>query len=313
MLGINLLRRSVEAAGPRALWWPTIGAVHGLRRGVIVVVISAVAGGASAPAPAGIPDRRLIVEGDVGDGAVHQAAARRSDWAWRGRVAPGKAVEIRGVNGDLHAEAADGDEVEVLARFGGEESASESIRMVVLPHDAGVTICAVYPSGGADRGSDCRPDRLEQVAARGNDVEVDFRVRVPPGVGFVGRTVNGDIDAVGLGGYVKAQTVNGEIDVVTGDWAEATTVNGSIHASLARAEWSGTLYFESTLGGIVLDLPAELNSDIALLTVDGNLSVEYPVTVDGAFSPRRLKGRVGTGGRTLSAKTVKGNIQLRRS
>ena len=44
------------------------------------------------------------------------------DFQWRGRVAAGKTVEIKGVNGAIDATAASGDEVEVTATKKGRRS-----------------------------------------------------------------------------------------------------------------------------------------------------------------------------------------------
>ncbi|MBI3667430.1 MAG: hypothetical protein HY236_14595 [Acidobacteria bacterium] len=41
--------------------------------------------------------------------------AGQSPFPWRGRVAPGLAVEIKGINSNVSAEAASGNEVEVTA------------------------------------------------------------------------------------------------------------------------------------------------------------------------------------------------------
>ena len=50
------------------------------------------------------------------------------DFQWHGRVAAGKTVEIKGVNGAIDATAADGDEVEVTATKRGRRSDPGSVR-----------------------------------------------------------------------------------------------------------------------------------------------------------------------------------------
>ena len=47
------------------------------------------------------------------------------------------------------------------------------------------------------------------MSVRDNDVNVEFRVKVPAGVRFVGRTVNGGIEASGITADAEAHTVNG--------------------------------------------------------------------------------------------------------
>src|SRR6267143_4414391 len=41
--------------------------------------------------------------------------ARADEFRWSGRIAPGAAVEIKGINGDITAEPASGGEVQVVA------------------------------------------------------------------------------------------------------------------------------------------------------------------------------------------------------
>ena len=147
---------------------------------------------------------------------------------------------------------------------------------------------------------------------RNNDTRVTFIVRVPAGVRFVGRTVNGDIEAIDLRSEVEAYTVNGDIEVSTTEHATATTVNGSIGASIG-ADWNGAVEFETVNGSIVLDLPADIDADLEVSTVNGSIDTAFPVTVTGRLSRRRLRGRIGDGGPLLSVTTVNGSVWLRRS
>ena len=60
---------------------------------------------------------------------------------------------------------------------------------------------------------------------------------MPAGVGLLARTVNGSIDAEGLQSDTDETTVNGSVNVSTTGSARATTVNGSITATMDRAVW----------------------------------------------------------------------------
>jgi hypothetical protein len=261
---------------------------------------------------AGPEDQRAGPSLAAGAGAERVAVEQR-DWDWKGRIDRGKYIEIKGVNGEIRAERASGREVEVHARLRGKKSDPESVKMEVVEHNDGVTICAVYPSGDRGGPNTCRPGGRGKMSVRKNDVQVDFTVRVPAGVGFIGRTVNGDVEALGLESDVKVRTVNGGIDISTTGLAEASTVNGSITASMEKADWRGTLEFTTVNGNVTLELPDDVNSEVSVSTVNGRISSDFPLTVKGRFSPRRLKGTIGSGGRTLVVKTVNGNVQLRRA
>src|SRR2546422_9658084 len=78
--------------------------------------------------------------------APRTAAAQR-EFHWKGTVAPGKAIEIKGVNGDVRASAGSGD-VEVTAVKRARKSDPDEVKIEVVQHEDGVTICAVYPSDG---------------------------------------------------------------------------------------------------------------------------------------------------------------------
>jgi len=234
-----------------------------------------------------------------------------TDFQWQGAVAPGQAVEIKGVNGAIEARPSASGQVEVLAERSGRRNDPEEVRIEVVQHGGGVTICAVYPSPN-DEPNECVPGAGGRMRVRNNDVKVRFRVRIPAGVGFTGRTVNGGVDADDLGGNLVLTTVNGSIAFSTTGYAEATTVNGSIRGALGRGDWPDTLQFETVNGSITLDLPEGLSTAVEASTVNGSISTDFPLTVQGRFSRRRLTGTIGGGGRTMELETVNGGISLRK-
>jgi DUF4097 and DUF4098 domain-containing protein YvlB len=235
------------------------------------------------------------------------------EFRWSGRVAAGRTIEIKGINGDVRAAASQGNEVEVTATKTGRRSDSKSVEIRVVEHAGGVTICAVYPNADSNRPNTCTPDEGGHMNTKDNDVEVAFNVRVPQGVRFSGRTVNGGIETSALGSDVDAMTVNGSIKVAAAGVARAKTVNGSIIASLGRADWSGLLDFKTVNGTITLDLPPDTNADVRAETLNGDIATDFPLTIQGRVSRRQLNGTIGSGGRELSLKTVNGSIRLRRT
>jgi DUF4097 and DUF4098 domain-containing protein YvlB len=240
------------------------------------------------------------------------AVAGAEDFQWRGRVAAGKTVEIKGVNGAIDATLADGDEVEVSATKRGRKSDPGAVRIEAVEHAGGVTICAVYPDVDGGR-NECRPGDGGRMRTRNNDTEVHFTVRVPRGVGFAPKTVNGDVEAADLEGDVDAQTVNGSIQISTSGRAEAQTVNGSIRARAGRADWTGDAGFKTVNGSITLTLPPSAGAEVRAQTVNGEIETDFALTVTGRISRRHLSGTIGGGGRTLELETVNGSIQLRKS
>ncbi len=237
-------------------------------------------------------------------------ALRADDFHWQGRVASGATIEVKGVNGGIDAEPASGSEVEVTAGKRARRSNPDDVEIKVVEHTGGVTICAVYPSREG-LPNECRPGSGGRMNTRDNDVNVEFRVRVPAGVRFTGRTVNGAIQARSLPADAEAYTVNGSIRIESAGVARGETVNGSIDAVLGRADWQGELTLKTVNGAIRVDIPSGLNAEVRAQTVNGDISTDFPLTVQGRISKRRIQGTIGSGGRQLDLETVNGGIELR--
>jgi hypothetical protein len=154
-------------------------------------------------------------------------ATQGQDWRWSGAVAAGKTIEIKGVNGDIRAVAGSGSEVVVVAHKTARDDDPAEVKMEVVTHADGVTICAVYPSNGG-RANECAPGNKGHMNTKNNDVTVDFTVEVPAGVKLAGRTVNGDISVERLGADADVSTVNGR-SMSSRRRCAATTVNGSVN------------------------------------------------------------------------------------
>ena len=230
---------------------------------------------------------------------------------WSGKIAAGKTFEVRGVNGPIHAVASSGSEIQLIATRTGRRSDPESVRIEVVPHAGGVTVCAVYPSRDASRPNECRPGGGGRMNVSNNDVNVEFELQIPRDVAFEGRTVNGRIRAE-VDGRAAVSTVNGSIEVLSGTLTEATTVNGSIHAEVRSKTASADDIKLSTVNGSVhLSLPEGVNADVSAKTVNGGITSEFTeIEVRKKWGPRSAEGRLGHGGRELALSTVNGGIRI---
>jgi hypothetical protein len=263
-------------------------------------------------------------------GAVN---AQSNDFRWTGTIPAGKSIEIKGINGAIHAEPAQGNQVEVVAtkrlgdwdhRHGRGDDPSEldSVKIEVVPNDGNVTICAVYPTPNppirrnsrsqADEGpNECKPQAGGRMNVNHNDVAVDFVVRVPAGVRLDARTVNGSVEARDLKSHVNLRTVNGKVFVSTSGTATAETVNGAIDASIGAISGTEPLDFHTVNGSVTLRLPKGANADLHAETSNGHFESEFPITIQH-FSgrQRRVDGTMGSGGRRIDLHTVNGSIRL---
>jgi len=229
---------------------------------------------------------------------------------WRGKVPAGQLVEIRGINGSIHAEPALGNDVEVVAHKTGQlYDDTAGIEVQVVEHNGGVTFCAVYPSPDGRRPA-CQPGASGPLNSISNDVNIDFTVRLPKGVRFVGRTVNGQVEARALQADTEAHTVNGNVRLSTAGAGFGETVNGSIIASVGKINSASK--FSTVNGGITLEMPPSAAAEVHAGTKNGLIHTDFPLEVRDEYAGRHADGVIGHGGPDLTIVTVNGTINLRR-
>jgi hypothetical protein len=228
------------------------------------------------------------------------------EFHWSGKLAADQLVQVKGVNGNIDAEAGGGDQIEVTAEKSGPDA--DRVKIEVVTGGDGVIICAIYPGSS----SSCSPS-WHANNVRGDDTKVHFAIRMPKNLRFSGQSVNGDVTAKAMGRFVRGQSVNGSVRISTSAWGEAETVNGSIRVKMGSADWTGTLTFKSVNGSVEVDLPDDLSADVRFKSLNGRITSDFPITISGGFVGQTAKGRVGNGGRELSIETVNGGVELKKA
>ena len=228
------------------------------------------------------------------------------EYHWKGTLPAENIVFVKNVNGNIEADAAPGNEIEVIAEKSGEHADEAKIAMVQLKD--GVMFCVVYPGWFNDH---CEGSDSHQSGHQGP--KVHFTVHVPENLRFTGENVNGSVVAENMGRFVKASSVNGKVRVSTKSWAELSSVNGSLEAKMGRADWTGTLKLETVNGSISLEMPSDLSADVRFESVNGRLHTEFPMNVQNGVDAHSLRGQIGSGGRELKIETVNGSAEIRKS
>ena len=148
------------------------------------------------------------------------------------------------------------------------------------------------------------------------DAKVSYRVKVPRGIHVRALTVNGNVDIHAVDGFIDAETTNGQIRISEArSSASASTTNGSIRAEFSELRSVDDMNFRTTNGGITVYAPSDLECSLSASTVNGAVSTDFAVTVEGSkgASRKKLKGDINGGGGELSLRTVNGSIALRKS
>jgi DUF4097 and DUF4098 domain-containing protein YvlB len=117
--------------------------------------------------------------------------------------------------------------------------------------------------------------------------------------------VNGRIDFTAQNGGVVLKRVGGTV--------RGSTTNGGVVVELDGPQWDGeTLDVKTTNGGIVMSVPENYSAHLETGTVNGHLSVDFPVTVQGRIT-RELAVNLGSGGPTVRATTTNGGVKIKRT
>jgi len=224
-------------------------------------------------------------------------------WEWHGIVARGKALEIRGITGDIRAIPSDSDEVGVTARIDATDTPG-GVRIRAFEGENGLVVCAVRQG----------TDTCVEESAANSCGRIDFEVHVPTGVRLAAHTVNGGIQAHRLTSDVDAATVNGGVSVSTSGTVKASTVNGSIDASLLKPFWSKAPEFSTVNGRISVQIPHQVKASVQAETRNGTVVSSVP-GFRGKATEQTLNGQIGggsgSGSGPMTMRSVNGSIELR--
>jgi hypothetical protein len=213
----------------------------------------------------------------------------------------GGSFVLENVNGSVHVDGWDRDEVEVSA-VKTSTSESRDVQQVKIEVDNSkpgqIAVHTLYPKG------------------QGAEVAVEYHVHVPYRVllGSIG-TVNGSVIVRGVEGGGELRSVNGNVEVSnsSGRFSERTT-NGDIRLELHELLEGGPMNLETVNGSVLLGLPAGARADLKVLSMNGNVYSELPVPrIAGALAPHAFKAKLGNGGGEISVRTVNGGIRLLQS
>ena len=175
-------------------------------------------------------------------------------------------------------------------------------------------------------------------------VPVSSDVRASSGDGSIAlEGVNGTIALRSGDGSIRATSSSGTVRVTTGDGSinldrvdgvlEATTGDGGVNVtgklsavrarsgdgsiavraqpgSSASSDWEVT----SGDGSVTLEIPDDFSADLDARTGDGGINLDGVSVTDvtGAISRNTVRGRLGSGGRSVRVRTGDGSITLRR-
>lgn len=221
------------------------------------------------------------------------------------RVVPvtpnGRSLDIDGrENGSIRVVSWNGDSVRVTARI--QASARSDAAAQDLLKDVRIVADGrrVYADGARSWG-------------RNESWSVSYVVFVPRRYDLALEAHNGSLGVTGVVGKMELRTENGSVNLadVGGD-VRARTQNGSLNVQLEGGKWDGAgLDAETENGSVRIGIPSSYAAQIETGTVNGRMSTDFPITVQGRIG-RRLSLPLNGGGATLRAITTNGSVSLSR-
>lgn len=267
--------------------------------------------GVEAGLPAALSELRNTF--DVGGAGDHRGPRMTAaPWTYHAKVAPQQWVWIRNSRGSITVEPGTGDSVAVTAVKTYGQGDPASVQLVTAPYPGGIAICAVSAGGDAR----CGPDEngYEMHGPHRTDVAVDFTVRLPSRTRFGAATILGDVHVTAAHAPLVLHTVSGDVDATTTRGpVSARSVNGSVHVRITAFGDTGAVSIVSVNGTVTAELPPQLDADVDARTVNGSISTDYPLAVNGKFTSHGVKGQLGRGGREVHIQTVNGSIRLKKA
>ncbi|MEW5945016.1 MAG: DUF4097 family beta strand repeat-containing protein [bacterium] len=242
------------------------------------------------------------------------SAAEEKDLVWH----EGQRIVVEETAGDVRVEAGRGVKVTVMGVKTVTAATLERARAEVEKLEMEVT-----SRRGEIRVVTRRPRRW-----RGVEGWVDYTVRVPGEAPVVLKTVSGEISVSGAGGAVNAATVSGGIRVMGARGAvEARSISGEVFfencpgAALGETVSGGIVYrggggaggggltFRSAGGDVRVEVPGDFSSTVQIATVSGKIGMGVPLE-DATRVGNVVKGRMGSGERSLRVNTVSGDVYV---
>ena len=222
-------------------------------------------------------------------------------------------------------------------RVRGHRGIPEDVAIRVFEDSGRVLICAIYPRSrwqdddrhGPARDA-CELARRHQTVRAENDTRVDYLVKVPAGVRFIGETVTDDVTVTGLRGPAEGYSIAGNVTMrdIRGAVVDAASISGDLSFLQVDAPrvYAGTLS-----GDIRFDGAIHRRGAYELLSWNGAIAVSLPrgagiefevhassredlhssvPLVRSAESRRRYAGKQGDGSAKMDLTSFGGDIRI---
>lgn len=140
---------------------------------------------------------------------------------------------------------------------------------------------------------------------------VTYEIFVPRNTDLNLTAYNGGITIEEVSGNIRFDTHNGGVNLygLAGD-VMGETRNGGLSVELTGRRWDGRgLDVETRNGGVKMHIPEDYSAELETGTVNGHVSIDFPITVRGRIS-KRFRTTLGNGGPSVRVTTTNGGVRV---
>lgn len=206
-------------------------------------------------------------------------------------------VSLENINGDVEITGWERGDVQIDAvKTARDQQRLDEAKIEVDGSGDSVRIRTRYPEGHTNN----------------NPASVHYTIHVPTGAQLDSISlVNGSLNVSQVSGEVNANLVNGKLTAhdLAGR-AKLSTVNGTNDVEYRTLANVSDVKISSVNGSINLRLPASPNANIDASTVNGSMSTDFPIQVQGKFVGHHMEGTLGSGGTRIELSNVNGSTHV---
>jgi len=227
--------------------------------------------------------------------------ATASETALRNNLAAGSTLTVRTITGFIHVTRGYGEATVTAVSYPGGHGGPPDVHVAQSRSAGSWTLCEAPLTVNSCDGE------IDRDNTHGH---VDFTITVPAGVKLHLTTVTADVAVTGATSDVTAESVSGDVRIVTSGSASAKTVSGSqnVHMGIPRDSAS----FDSVSGAVALSVPRATNAEVSVDTLSGSVTGGGIVhfTGDRNFVGHNVHATIGHGGTPVDIHTVSGSIDV---
>lgn len=216
-------------------------------------------------------------------------------------LAVGARVEVSGINGWVKIETSDSKTADVYIERTGESQEVLNRRKITIENTAG---------GLTIRGDKGDAGLLSRMF--GSSPTEHVTLRLPRQISLVTQGVNGSVTSGEIDGSVTVEGVNGKVDIAQASGsADLNGINGNISVGVKQLGKDG-IDISGVNGNIELRIGEGVNADLDAHGMNGNVTSDLPNVVVNKKTYGNYRAQIGSGGNSISASGINGNIRLTR-